>query len=958
MSDDTQPNTPENTDPHPGMPGGADDETVRDAPSSRPSGSSMGSTPAPSSKVAVPPPLPEVLDKYRILGEIGRGGMGSVYAAVRDDDAFKKRVAVKVMRLGLDTEDMLARFELERQVLGAINHPNIARVFDAGSTPDGRPYFVMELVEGKPIDRYCDDENLSVPGRLELFRKVCGAVHVAHQNLVVHRDIKPANILVNTEGEPKLLDFGIAKLLNPEMAAIDPMTRADQRLLTYEYASPEQVTGERITTASDVYALGVLLYELLTGHRPYQLTKRVYEEAVRVICSTEPQRPSTAVSQAVTTRGPGDSVRTVSGEEIARRREMQLARLKKRLSGDLDNIVLKAMRKTPSHRYVSAEDLAADIERHLGGQTVNARPPTWDYRASKFIKRHKGAVVAGIAIVMSILAGTAATTSQWLRADAERADAEARYEHLRELTLAFDDIEADIAQLEGATAARRVIADSLIQTLDAIRPAAEGDTQLLLDLASGYRRAGAIAVGEEGLIGNADESLKRAEEILGSIPETQGGRAAESARLDFELAQTFELKGDHTESISRFRAAADGAIGTASSQSDPITMRVMAVEALGRLALARASRGDFTIAEEASSEAIDLALGIRERTPNDERASGAVALAYKSAGRVAERQGQFETAVSAYTKAINARDGLFEAQPNNGDNLRRLMLLLEVRSRIHRATSDFDAAVADAERAKSLADRRIEQDPFSGRAFEDAARSYENLGDTWFGAGDSDQALTAYREFLARSTQASTLDPANTQKRRMVALAHKKSADVQRRRQGSASAIDAYREALATYIPLLEVDPENLHYRYDELWIAYYLARALEGEGESAAAARLFERGIAAGELLVERAWSEPGVMPFTGECLRGRARVHLLDGQGEPAVELFARAQERRPSTYWSTLRDEARAFEVTGNAEAEADRLTRLTQVIEQLDEVTEEIAAAKSAAEIRLGELTGAP
>ena len=234
---------------------------------------------------------------YQIIREIGRGGLGAVYLAARADDEYRKEVAIKLVRRGLDTEDILRRFRNERQILAQLDHPNIARLIDGGTTDEGLPYFVMEYVNGEPIGAYCDAHSLSTTERLNLFRKVCAAVTYAHQNLVIHRDLKPSNILVASDGEPKLLDFGIAKLLGQDEEAL-AQTMAGQRVMTPEYASPEQVKGEKITTASDVYSLGVLLYELLTGRRPYRLKTRTAEEIARAITDQEPERPSTAAVEA------------------------------------------------------------------------------------------------------------------------------------------------------------------------------------------------------------------------------------------------------------------------------------------------------------------------------------------------------------------------------------------------------------------------------------------------------------------------------------------------------------------------------------------------------------------------------------------------------------------------------------------------------------------------------------
>src|ERR1044071_1467079 len=276
---------------------------------------------------------------YRIIRRIGQGGMGAVYLAARDDDQFKKQVAIKLIRRGMDSDFVLRRFRNERQILASLDHPNIARLLDGGTTEDGRPYFVMEYIEGKPITEYADKHSLATVERLKLFVQVCSAIHYAHQNLVIHRDIKPSNILVTADGTPKLLDFGIAKLLNPELAAQTiEATAVAVRLMTPEYASPEQVKGEAITTSSDVYSLGVLLYELLTGHRPYRITNRTPLEVARVVCEEEPQRPSTAVGRIETyPLADGTGTIQLTPESTSRTREGNPERLRRRLAGDLDN---------------------------------------------------------------------------------------------------------------------------------------------------------------------------------------------------------------------------------------------------------------------------------------------------------------------------------------------------------------------------------------------------------------------------------------------------------------------------------------------------------------------------------------------------------------------------------------------------------------------------------------------
>ncbi len=348
------------------------------------------------------------IGSYQLVREIGHGGMGTVYLAERADE-YQKLVAIKVVKRGMDTDDIVRRFRHERQILASLEHPNIARLIDGGTTADGLPFLVMEFVEGVPVNDYCDHHRLTTNERLQLFRAVCAGVEHAHQKLVVHRDLKPSNILVTPEGAPKLLDFGIAKVLNPELSA--PMmeqTRTDLRVLTPDYASPEQVRGEKLTTASDVYSLGIVLYELLTGHRPYRSANTPPHELARVICEQEPTKPSTAINHVeVVTRG--DTGRqTITPQSVSNARDTQPDKLRRRLSGDLDNIVLMALRKEPHRRYATAAHFAADIGRHLDGLPVAARKDTLYYRIGKFAVRRKAGIAAALIVMLALVIGMTA----------------------------------------------------------------------------------------------------------------------------------------------------------------------------------------------------------------------------------------------------------------------------------------------------------------------------------------------------------------------------------------------------------------------------------------------------------------------------------------------------------------------------------------------------------------------
>jgi hypothetical protein len=342
------------------------------------------------------PLIGRTVGPYRVVREIGRGGMGCVYLAQRADDQFRRRVALKAVDPKLVDRQTLHRFENERQTLATLDHPNIIKLIDGGTTEDGLPWLVMDYVEGDTIDKYCETHKPRLADRLKVFRTICAAVHYAHQNLIIHRDLKPSNILMTPAGVPKLLDFGIAKLLRPEfMPHTVGHTRTDMRPMTPQFASPEQIRGLLVTTSSDIYSLGVLLYYLVTGRQPH--TGASLLDLQRAICETEPEKPSA----------------------VAASKEDAIGR-------DLDNIVLKAMRKEPQRRYASADHLGEDIRRYLEGEPVTARKDTVLYRASKFIKRNRVAVAAASLAAIALMATTAFAWHEKIAAQQQRALAESK----------------------------------------------------------------------------------------------------------------------------------------------------------------------------------------------------------------------------------------------------------------------------------------------------------------------------------------------------------------------------------------------------------------------------------------------------------------------------------------------------------------------------------------------------
>jgi len=413
---------------------------------------------------------------YRIVAEIGSGGMSEVYRAVRDDDEYHKEVAVKLLRSGFDTHALLKRFKVEKQILATLDHPNIAKLLDGGSTEEGLPFLVMDYIPGSPIDDYCAAHRLRLRQRLELFLILCKAVQHVHQHLMVHGDLKCSNVLVKDDGTVKLLDFGIARLLTPSPA---PSTSdgAPTALiaLTPDYASPEQIQGGPITTASDVYSLGVMLFRLITGTLPYRLSNGVAYQLATQICDVEAPLPSVALRANKTSDMP------VFWRE---------------LTGDLDNIVLRSLEKEPAHRYQGVDELTADIIRHLQGFPVKAREAGAPYRLVKFLRRNRAAVAAASLIGVALLGGILATSWQAQVASEQRARAERRFNDVRALarSLVFE-LDDSIRKLPGAIVGRKIIIERSLQYLDSLAQEAGGDVSLQRELAAEFERIGDLQGG-------------------------------------------------------------------------------------------------------------------------------------------------------------------------------------------------------------------------------------------------------------------------------------------------------------------------------------------------------------------------------------------------------------------------------------------------------------------------------
>jgi eukaryotic-like serine/threonine-protein kinase len=473
--------------------------------------------------------LNRTIGAFRIEREIGRGGMGTVYLAEREGSDFAQKVAVKLIKRGMDTALVVRRFHHERQILARLNHPNIARLFDGGATNSGMPYFVMEYVEGEELLDFCERKNLSIDERLAIFRKICAAVSYAHQNLIVHRDLKPSNILITGDGEPKLLDFGISKILTDDEDA-ETGTATALGMLTPKYASPEQFRGETVTTATDVYSLGVILYELLTGSSPYDFKNGRAYEIAKIISETDPVRPSSAVSKSTKE----NEQQTTDHEQTTNQKSK--IKNQKSLKGDLDNIILKALKKDPAQRYASVDRFAEDLRRHQEGLPVSARPDTAFYRASKFVRRHRTAVVAVALLFLTLLGGIGATV--WYERRAVR-----RYEIARELAnnvlFKYTD---EVGKLPGSTRVREMMVKDALDYLNRLQVDTT-DAALQREIALAYYKVGNIqdslydnsADNAANALGSYANALKIQEKLLAETPD--------DLKLRRQIGDTYNRQG-------------------------------------------------------------------------------------------------------------------------------------------------------------------------------------------------------------------------------------------------------------------------------------------------------------------------------------------------------------------------------------------------------------------------------
>lgn len=636
--------------------------------------------------------LGKVVGQYRVVSILGSGGSGTVYLGERADKQYAAQVAIKVIDETAPAAFGL-RFRAERQILASLNHPNIARLLDAGETDTHQPFLIMEYIHGESLEQYCDRIQLTVRARLELFLQVCGAVQYAHQNLIVHRDIKPANILITSDGTPKLLDFGIAKLLDAsDVTRPSELTRMNDRLLTPEYASPEQILGRSVTTASDVYSLGVVLYQLLTGLRPYTLSSATASqlELERAICVTDPLRPSAAVRLAQSS-GPVDEQPSI--DVLSAARGLTPQRLERILAGDIDAIVMRSMRKEPQHRYSSVEQLLADIRRWLASEPVHARQGNWIYYSSRFIKRNRWPVAASTTIAVLIVGGMismsiqrAATQAALELATEQKQTAEAVSRYIRDIFAAANPFLND-----GHQATARELLDKASRTIETLNAPAAVKTELHETMGIAYRRLGepqtavmqlgnalrlskelhpdgshktasilvelAVAEREKGLAEESEKHLREGQQMLATLGQTD---SRSRAKYLAELGKLHTLRSQPGEALASFTSALE--LIRAMDGPRDIEMELETGSILSDVANIHTWRDEYAQAEAAAREAVQIFRVAPPLHPDRVKADFILA-------EILFLKGQLAEAASLYESTLAAQRTIFKSNPRITDTL-------------------------------------------------------------------------------------------------------------------------------------------------------------------------------------------------------------------------------------------------------------------------------------------------
>ena len=740
---------------------------------------------------------------YRIVRELGRGGMGVVYLGERADAAFDRQVAIKVIRGGLAGEHELRRFDAERRILATLDHPNIARLLDGGVDDDGLSYFVMEFVDGEPFDTYCDTRRLPLRERLELFRRVCEGVEYAHRRLVIHRDLKARNILVTAGGVPKLLDFGIARLVTSDDGS--DQTRTVLRAFTLESASPEQVRGEPMSVTSDVYALGVLLYRTVTGQHPYGGGPLTDTAFIRAICEEPPFSPSTVA-------------RSTTGLQVPE---------------ELEWVILKALRKEPERRYGSVEHFEDDIRRLLGGLPVQAAPDSRWYRTRKFVGRHRLALAAAALAGVSLLGGLGATLWQARQAELARELAERRLTTAQQLANAMV-FEVNDALEHGNTGARALLLTRASEQLDALAAEAAGNAALSEALAVSYHKLGDV-LGQSGSAHIGDREAGRANHHKGlALRRALVAQSPDNQDARFHLAQSLILTAfaeDEVEpSLAAGREAVEVAERLVAANSQPRRYRRVLASAFYALGSQFRAIGDNTTALPLFEKAAPLNEAVYREQP-DADSRRALALVHKRLGAILMDAGAATRAMPHLEAAVALDEESLAEAPSSTARQRDLSTSNTQLGTGRRLAGDFSGAIAAFSRAVTLREGIYAADRSNAQAPRDLASALRYLGEAHADAGQTDTGIPLLERALIIGVTLRRDDNLRSSILHSLAGALERAGLRQR-------AAAVWRDAFDTDRTLVATQPENLAFRRGAVRSAQALARVLRQLGQASHADR------------------------------------------------------------------------------------------------------------------------
>lgn len=764
---------------------------------------------------------------YRAIRELGHGGMGAVYLAERVDGKFEQKVALKLLKREMNTSELRRHFELEREILASLQHPNIARLLDAGTTEDRIPYFAMEFVDGTPIDEYSNSPGLDLNARLELFRTVCSAVEYAHRNLVVHRDLKPSNILVTQDGVPKLLDFGISKIVSKGYEPDNSATITRLGVMTPAYASPEQLRRESVTTLSDVYSLGVILFELLSGHRPFESKEGDLPAIYSAVLDQDPPAPSSLASTKSNNKKEApkdarfDDAATVpmNTQHVSAKRTSPtpVSLSSQSIRGDLDNIVLKALRKEPERRYESAGLFSEDLRRHMDGLPVTARPHTLSYRASKFISRNRIGVGAGFIVALAIIAGVITTLWQSRVAQAERARAEKRFNDVRQLANSFIlEISPKIENLPGSTPARQLLVTRALEYLNGLSEERIDDPQLKAELAKAYEKVGDVQGGPNnpnigdtaGALSSYERSKAIREELLAADPNNLvlKGELANLYRL---LAQLHLTGVDHTQSTDLNQKAIEYQELVVASDPSNAEERL----SLGQMYRQRGIIYFYASDNKTAIQHYEKGKAEFERLtkehPENAKFAENFAFSFTNIGEAMGWDNDFAGGGVEMQKGLDMLLALESKLTNDLDYQRSLMLAYNKRAENFQDLEQFPASVEMFRKGLAVSEKMLEADPQSALALRDVAMSSKKTAQAMGDAKMHQEAVAMLNRAIEMFSKVIIADPTNTEAPYDVANTRFSLGKVLTDRGDFAAAVPILLRSHQEFTGVIDNSPEN-----------------------------------------------------------------------------------------------------------------------------------------------------